>query len=117
MISFKNNYITSLFIVFLFYLPIYLIDKPFTDDYARNIRGYFGWSGDGRPLADIAIYIINFGSNLTDTSPLSSILAVLICALTCAIISYNIAGSSAFVTIAAASSLIVSPFFFHNALY
>ncbi|CNE41992.1 glucosyltransferase domain-containing protein [Yersinia kristensenii] len=117
MISFKKNFYTSLFFAILFYLPIYLIDKPFTDDYARSIRGYFGWSGDGRPLADLFIYIVNFGSTLTDTSPLSSILAVLICALTCAIISYNIVGSSSFVTIAAASSLIVSPFFFHNALY
>lgn len=113
----KNNFKISLVLVLFFYVPIYLINKPFTDDYARNIRGYFGWSGDGRPLADIFIYIINFGSTLTDISPLGSILAVLICALTCAIISSKIIVSPRFSSIAASSSLVISPFFFHNALY
>lgn len=117
MTDFRKNFTLSTILVMIFYIPIFLIDKPFTDDYARNIRGYFGWSGDGRPLADLFIYIINFGSTLTDTSPLSSILSVIICAGSCAIISYRVMGSSSISSIAAASALILSPFFFHNALY
>lgn len=117
MTDLKKNFNISAILVMIFYIPIFLIDKPFTDDYARNIRGYFGWSGDGRPLADLFIYIINFGSTLTDTSPLSSILSVIVCASTCAIISYKVMGRSNISSVAASCALVVSPFFFHNALY
>lgn len=117
MTHFKKNLTISTILILIFYIPIFLIDKPFTDDYARNIKGYFGWSGDGRPLADLFIYIINFGSTLTDTSPLSSILSMIICATACAIISYKIMKSTSLSSVAASCALIVSPFFFHNALY
>lgn len=115
--GFNYNFKVSLFFIILFYLPIFMIDKPFTDDYARNIKGYFGWSGDGRPLTDIAIYIANFGNTLTDISPFSSIISILVCAFLCSVISDKILNNNSITTIAATCSLIIAPFFFHNALY
>lgn len=115
--GFSYNFKLTSLLVLAFSLPIFMIGKPFTDDYSRGLKGYFGWSGDGRPLTDLIMYILNFGGSLTDISPLSSILTILTCTLTCSIVSYYVLKTTELASIIGTCLLVVCPFYFHNMLY
>lgn len=117
MITSKKNGIIVSVVIMAYCIPIFMLDKPYTDDYARTIKGYFGWSNDGRPLADLLIYILNFGPNLTDIAPLSHIISLCALIFSCYIISTYIVNRDGFISSLSASILVLSPFFIHNLLY
>jgi len=62
---------------FLFSLPIILNGAFYIDDLDRLAKGY-GWDQDGRPFATLFMKILSFGMPLTDLSPFTNIVAVLL---------------------------------------
>lgn len=99
------------------FVPVFLIDKPYTDDYARTIKGYFNWSNDGRPLSDLVVYIMNMGSDLTDISPLSYLLTIAFSIISCLIICRFVLRDSSLNSSSSACLVFLSPFYIQNLLY
>lgn len=99
------------------FVPVFLIDKPYTDDYARTIKGYFNWSNDGRPLSDLMVYIMNMGGNLTDISPLSYLLTIAFSITSCFIICRFVLRDSSLNSSSSACLVFLSPFYIQNLLY
>ena len=62
---------------FLFSLPVILGGTFYIDDLDRLVKGY-GWDQDGRPFATLFMKILSFGMPLTDLSPFTNIIAVLL---------------------------------------
>lgn len=105
-------------IIFSLYIsPFILLGKMYRDDYARSVNGYFMWSWDGRPLADLFIYIINMGGELTPISPFSYVISILVCSFTCFIISKLIIEDTTLPATMAVTILFISPFYLQNLSY
>ncbi|EIZ9496383.1 hypothetical protein MRB77_004250, partial [Cronobacter sakazakii] len=58
--------VTSTALALLFFLPFILLGPKYFDDLSRLNLGYFYWSVDGRPLAELIFKGISFGGQLTD---------------------------------------------------
>lgn len=114
---FGKNFKYSLFLMSAYMLMIASVDKGYRDDYYRIVDGHFWWDVDGRPLANLIIYIFNSGGILTDISPRSYIFSALIAALTCAIIGYKIIKSTPLINSLSAALIFFSPFFLQSMVY
>jgi hypothetical protein len=54
-------------------------NRPYIDDIGRSMRGYSDWGSLGaRPLADLFITLLNFGTPLVNTFPLPQIISICI---------------------------------------
>ncbi|MEX9354993.1 glucosyltransferase domain-containing protein [Proteus mirabilis] len=71
-----NRIKLSILLISMFFLPFILADIKYYDDLGRINLGYFYWSGDGRPLTEIFMRVITFGSPLTDLSPYTYIISI-----------------------------------------
>lgn len=71
---FLKPHILSYFISFLIFSPLILLNQFYLDDNYRSINGYYAWSGDYRPLADVIYYIIGGSQYFLDIFPLNYIL-------------------------------------------
>jgi hypothetical protein len=98
-------------------LPIIRADRFYVDDMGRALTGYLGWSGDGRPLANVFMEVFNLGTPLTDISPLPQIVSVaLLAALAVSVAGrFRIPGNILPALIVA--PLVISPFFLENLSY
>lgn len=104
-------------LAYIFYLfPIIKADRYFIDDFNRSFLGYLSWSDNGRPMADVVMSVLNFGTIISDISPLTQILGVLslltvvfFLLKTCNINSYQVA--------MCAMCVIVSPFLMETLSY
>lgn len=76
MLNYKKAYIWFAISSLAYILPIIKADRYFIDDYNRAILGYLSWSDNGRPLADIVMSAMNFGTTISDISPLTQIIGV-----------------------------------------
>ena len=66
-----SKYLLYLLILSLLYVfPIILADRYYNDDLSRSLLGASEWNGDGRPLTELIMLLINFGRPLADISPL-----------------------------------------------
>ncbi len=61
----------------LYIFPIVLANLYYKDDLGWSLNGSIGLKGDGRPLGEYLVLLLCGGSPVTDTAPLSLILAVL----------------------------------------
>lgn len=91
---------------------IFAVGKLYLDDNARLMDGYYGWENEGRPLASLVIYILNFGKILTDISPLSQLIAIALAVGSCSIIGRDVLKKSPVVSAIATSPLFIFPFLF-----
>lgn len=114
---FSKNFKYSLLLMSAYMFMIASVDKGYRDDYYRIVDGHFWWDVDGRPLANLFIYIFNSGGILTDISPRSYIFSALIAALTCSIIGYKIIKSTPLINSLCASLIFFSPFFLQSMVY
>lgn len=117
----KNKIILiCLMLTSLYFLPILLSHHYYVDDLGRSIKGYSNWSQNGRPIADLIFYIINFGLPLSDISPLPQALAIVTLSYTAYIIANKFTSSDEdnYLTRSMiSSSFIISPFFLENISY
>lgn len=103
--------------MFVYFLLFTMIDKGYRDDYYRIMEGHFAWDTDGRPLAYLLVYIINFGGILTDISPRSYVISAILAALCCAVIGSKILKSTPAINAISSSLIFFSPFFLQNMAY
>lgn len=61
----------------LYIFPIVLANLYYKDDLGWSLNGSIGLKGDGRPLGEYLVLLLCGGSPVTDTAPLSLILAIL----------------------------------------
>jgi hypothetical protein len=77
--SCQQFYICCFAYVILF-LTVLLSDRLYIDDIGRSLYGYFGWTQNGRPLADVVVYLLNLGTPLINIAPLPQLLSIAIIA-------------------------------------
>lgn len=71
--------ITLLSLCMVYIMPIILADRYYIDDLGRSQQGYTSWSDNGRPLANLLMYLLGFGGeNVVDISPLTQVFSVLV---------------------------------------
>lgn len=119
MIDLKSRWLIVIpFLILTCYMSlIFSIGMPYRDDYARLIEGYFWWDHDGRPLANLFIYILNGGGVLTDVAPLSQALSIFISLFVCYTISEKVIGSRTVYALMSPTFLFLSPFYLQNLVY
>lgn len=61
----------------LYIFPIILSNIYYKDDLGWSLNGSIGLKGDGRPLGEYLVLLLCGGSPVTDTAPLSLIIAIL----------------------------------------
>src|SRR5260221_14481809 len=74
-------FVVSFLSFLLILLPIVFADRYHLEDWRRLIRGSYGWTGEGRLLADLLMIALNFGGSLKDISPLPQLLWIALLAL------------------------------------
>ncbi|UUL28203.1 glucosyltransferase domain-containing protein [Escherichia albertii] len=102
----------------LYVYPIVSADRFYIDDLGRSIRGYAGWSENGRPLADLIMIAVYFGMPMVDISPLPLIAGIFIFCISVSI--YLNSVGTAFNDIQRALiglAFICNPFFLENLSY
>jgi hypothetical protein len=67
-------------------IPLLLADRPYVDDLGRALYGQGSWTSAGRPLADLVMIILNFGTPIADLAPLTQLLAIAAICMSCMIL-------------------------------
>lgn len=65
-----DNFKKYFSIIIFFVLPIIIANQYYVDDLGRSTQGYALWGMDGRPFADILMYIFNMSLRMSDLAPL-----------------------------------------------
>lgn len=107
-------FVVSFLLYLLILLPIVFADRYHLEDWRRLIRGSYGWTGEGRPLADLLMIALNFGGSLKDISPLPQLLGIALLALATVFLGRKFAISTPLLAALAAFPLGASPFFLEN---
>lgn len=102
----------------LFYaIPLLLGTSYYNDDIFRSVWSYYGWQGDGRPLAEAIYRTITTGDVLPDYFPGMTILAlILYSAVSLKVCEYFI-GCKGIKAIVLSLCFLASPFFVSNLLF
>ncbi|HCD4604227.1 TPA: hypothetical protein NBR17_004811, partial [Enterobacter hormaechei] len=74
---YKIAYIAGL----VYILPIIIAGRMFNDDIGRATEGYTKWGVNGRPLSDWIMEGLSFGFPISNLSPFTIIIALLITVL------------------------------------
>ncbi|MHA0866193.1 glucosyltransferase domain-containing protein [Enterobacter wuhouensis] len=118
---FKNNRRPILWVFglcILYVLPIIMADRLYVDDLGRTTLGYYGWIGNGRPLAEVLMLALSFGGLDLDVSPLPLLIAVIIYSIvSVAYVKSIIPNKNALITVIASLSFILNPFYLENLSY
>lgn len=119
---FKIPYISYL-ISFLIFFPLILLQQYYLDDNYRSTQGYYGWSGDYRPFANLIYYLVGGTEDFIDIFPLTYILQFFIVAnflnfFTKKISLYlNIKEKNKILLLISLSLVFLNPLFFQNLYY
>lgn len=114
----KNVFMITLSMLFLYVLPIMGSGRYYIDDIGRALDGYTDWGYNGRPLVDIIMSAISFGSPLVDISPLTQIMAIALLGYTLSMYASKYFTDSNHLTVGITVSLFaVSPFLLENWSY
>ncbi len=90
----------------------------YNDDLGRNIEGYTGNAFDSRYMADWASILVNGNSHITDSSPLTQLLACIFLAACVVITAYVFSKGQKFTAMHyVCGTLILSPYFLSNMSY
>ncbi|WP_431639893.1 glucosyltransferase domain-containing protein [Enterobacter roggenkampii] len=111
----KNQISLTVMLSLLYCIGLIISDINYLDDYGRYLLGYSGLSANGRPIADLALTIINMGYPLLDLTPLSLIASIFVMAVSGVIIADRFfRNEKPIVRSLVALLLIVNPFFIEN---
>lgn len=102
----------------LILLPIVRADRYFNDDLVRVLEGNFGWSHNGRPLANLLMRALELGSQrLIDIAPLPQLLAGAVLAWSGVLIARRFDLRSPWLAALVVLPLGAQPFFLENLAY
>lgn len=110
----NNKTITIFFFLIIMSFQIISSDIYYMDDIFRHVLWYSGWSGDGRPFADIFYNIISFENSIVDMHPMPLIGSMLFFSLTMYYYAKNNNIASTYIYIVSCSVIIINPFFVSN---
>jgi hypothetical protein len=109
-----QTFLASLLLYGLVLLPVLLADRYHLEDLRRLIRGAYGWVGEGRPLTELLMRILNIFGPMTDIAPIPQLAGISLLAYTSVWISRRFSISSPIQAALAALPLGASPFFLEN---
>lgn len=112
-----KSYYAVLLIGVVYLAPLIIYGPYYIDDLGRSLWGFTGWEDNGRPLAAIAMELINFGSPLADISPIPQLLAAAILSWVVVKTAYKYVEFSHVAGMVASLPLIFSPFYLQNFSY
>ncbi|EAU5820082.1 hypothetical protein EGB08_20240, partial [Salmonella enterica] len=119
--TFNNNdkmFVSILLgLVLIYTFPLLTQQSYYIDDLGRSLYGGLGWSGNGRPLADVIFYVINFGIPITDSSPLPLILGLTALVISLVYIRDYLFGNDYITAALCFMMIIANPFFIENLSY
>ena len=119
--AFKKEYMTvflfMLAISICYVLPIISADRYYIDDIGRSIRGYAGWSENGRPLADILMISLSLGLPIIDLSPMPLVIGLSILCLSISIYTKTIGITGDYKRSMIGFAFICNPFLLENLSY
>jgi len=98
-------------------LPVIRADRDYIDDLGRALNGYMSWSGDGRPLANLVMEVLNLGTPLTDLSPLPQLLCAGLLAYLASSIARRFDIRGVVLPALICTPLLISPFYLENLSY
>lgn len=110
----RNNAITIFLFLIMMSFQIISSNVYYMDDIFRHVLWYSGWSGDGRPFADIIYNIISFGNSIVDMHPMPLIGSIGFFSLTMYYYAKNNNISLGYIYIVSCSVIIINPFFVSN---
>ncbi|MVW79191.1 hypothetical protein GOQ28_09680 [Bordetella sp. 02P26C-1] len=102
---------------FIAIMPILRADRYYVDDMGRALTGYLGWSGDGRPLANVFMEVFNLGTPLTDISPLPQIVSIAILAALAVSVARYFRINGTILPALVFAPMVIGPFFLENLSY
>jgi hypothetical protein len=97
--------------------PIVHADRFYIDDLGRSRSGYLGWGTDGRPLSNMVMEVLNFGTPLTDISPLPQLCCVLLFAYLAVAVARKFELGGVWKAPLIVAPMIANPFFLENLSY
>ncbi|EOG5487673.1 glucosyltransferase domain-containing protein [Enterobacter hormaechei] len=116
--KFDNGCWVIVLITALFVLPIMLSGVLYQDDILRSANGEAYWGALGRPLSDVVVMAIGFGSDFViDAFPLSLVLATSFLAASSIMLYCRFAIHRGFTSGLIFSLFSLSPFFLQNLSY
>ncbi|PNY63183.1 hypothetical protein C2M14_07445 [Enterobacter cloacae] len=110
---YKIAYIAGL----VYILPIIIAGRMFNDDIGRATEGYTKWGVNGRPLSDWIMEGLSFGFPISNLSPFTIIIALLITVLCGALLAEHFGVEDKAKRNILAFSFIISPFYLENLSY
>ncbi|ENJ4779099.1 glucosyltransferase domain-containing protein, partial [Enterobacter hormaechei] len=110
---YKIAYIAGL----VYILPIIIAGRMFNDDIGRATEGYTKWGVNGRPLSDWIMEGLSFGFPISNLSPFTIIIALLITVLCGALLAEHFGVEDKAKRNILALSFIISPFYLENLSY
>lgn len=110
---YKLAYIAGL----VYILPIIISGRMFNDDIGRATEGYTKWGVNGRPLSDWIMEGLSFGFPISNLSPFTIIIALLVTVLCGALLAENFGVKDKAKRNILAFSFVISPFYLENLSY
>lgn len=102
------------FLVMLSTFKIWSSNIYYMDDMFRNILWYTGWSGDGRPFADMYYNILSFNHDLIDIHPMGLILSLAAFSIIMSLYAEKNNIQNNIIYSLSCLTLIINPFFISN---
>jgi hypothetical protein len=115
--SCRSVFLAALLLYGLVIWPIVHADRFYIDDLGRAYAGYLGWTGDGRPLANVVMELFNLGTPLTDLSPLPQLAALLLLAMLAVQVARRFGIEGTWRPPLVLAPLVAQPFFLENLSY
>jgi Glucosyl transferase GtrII len=110
----RATFIISFVLLGLVLLPICIADRYHLEDWRRLLDGRFGWTGEGRPLTELLMTLLNFGRPFKDLSPLPQLAALIVLSYNAVLISRKFSMRSPVLAALIAFPIGASPFFLEN---
>jgi hypothetical protein len=108
------TFLISFALLGLVLLPILIADRYHLEDWRRLLDGTFGWIGEGRPLTELLMRVLNLGNPLMDLSPLPQVAAIALLSYNAVLISRKFSIKPPLLAALAALPIGGSPFFLAN---
>ncbi|HUO76609.1 MAG TPA: glucosyltransferase domain-containing protein, partial [Thermodesulfovibrionales bacterium] len=114
----NSKFFLSCFLVnILLFVGLLTTDRLYIDDIGRSVSGESGWSGVGRPLADMFITFIQLGTPLNNSFPLPQIISICMISLTCMLLSQTYSIKSPIIAAICTLPLAGQPYYLENMSY
>ena len=103
--------------LFMAYFGIIRSNYFYSDDIFRNYGGNRSWIGFSRYISEFGSILIHNSLRLSDVSPLTQLIAIVISAITLIVLSISLTGSLKIKNLLALSIIFISPFYSENISY